>query len=323
MNIITKIECFIVGWKPVILKECREASYAMLKKYTAAITILSIIWGVIGWCFAADYIKIESWYGKAITSMFFITIIVCVERYIILSHGNMKAMKIFRICLAVLMAFLGSTIFDQIVFKDSIDVEKRKIMIEEARNVIDERRKDINTQVSTNNAEIASLSLSIDSLSKEIAKNPAIIVPTQSKQWSITKDENGNERRELTGISTSQSTYINPRTAELTQKLERVEQLKNINDTIQNNFGAESKEIMDRYQEKGGFLFELKAVYSLLFKEGNTAMLVFYFVLFAFLMCLELLVITTKGKDNCDYEILLEFQLKQRKKELDALDNQP
>jgi hypothetical protein len=37
MNILVRLECLIVGWKPEVLKNCREVSYAMLKKYFAAI----------------------------------------------------------------------------------------------------------------------------------------------------------------------------------------------------------------------------------------------------------------------------------------------
>lgn len=43
MGILTKIGCFIIGWKSDILKECGEASHRTFKRYISAIIILSII----------------------------------------------------------------------------------------------------------------------------------------------------------------------------------------------------------------------------------------------------------------------------------------
>jgi hypothetical protein len=51
-------------------------------------------------------------------------------------------------------------------------------------------------------------------------------------------------------------------------------------------------------------------------------MLAFYIFLFLFLMCLELLVITTKGIESCDYELLVIFQFNQRRKELEQKNTQ-
>ena len=316
MNFLTKIECFIVGWKPEILKECREVSYAMLKKYFAAIIILSIIWGVIGWNFAGNYLGIEPW-GKVITSMVFIAIIVCVERYIILSHGNLRTMKIFRICLAILMAILGSTIFDQIIFRNDIQTEQIKqevqnqhILLQNSINRIDSIR------IYTINQNTI--------LNDVLARNPTVISRSGSRTITVQvgQDVDGNP---IFGPSTTSQTESvdNP----LWQQREKNDLLlKEYQDSI-NSLNQQQMRLTEtvtaRIKDKNhniGFLQELGILIQLL--KRDKIMLVFWCVLFAFLMCLELLVITTKGKDNCDYELLLDFQLKQRKKELDALDNQ-
>ena len=104
MGILTKIGCFIIGWKSDILKECGEASHRTFKRYISAIIILSIIWGTIGFCFADRYVGIESLHGKILISLVFTTIIICIERFIILTVGKLGWMGFIRGLLAFLMA---------------------------------------------------------------------------------------------------------------------------------------------------------------------------------------------------------------------------
>ncbi|MDR0811320.1 MAG: DUF4407 domain-containing protein, partial [Paludibacter sp.] len=188
MNTMVKLECLIVGWKPEVLKNCREVSFAMLKKYTAAITILAILWGIIGWCLADNYLAIESWYGKLITSIVFIAIIVSIERYIILSHGKLTTLKVFRTFLAVLMAVLGSTVFDQIVFKNDVNVKMKDIRTTQINAEIPKRTLLIDN-------EINGISYITDSIGKinqmlyaDIAKIPTIPdvqISTTTRQTGI------------------------------------------------------------------------------------------------------------------------------------------
>ena len=160
MNIMIKIECLIVGWKPDILRNCREVSYAMLKKYVSAIIILSILWGIIGWCVADNYLGIKTLYGKSITSAIFIAMIVCIERYIILTHGDLKTVIFFRTFLAILMAVIGSTVFDQIMFQNDISVTMKNVRTDQINAEIPNRTMLIDN-------EIRSLSHIIDSIGNE------------------------------------------------------------------------------------------------------------------------------------------------------------
>lgn len=58
-----------------------------------------------------------------------------------------------------------------------------------------------------------------------------------------------------------------------------------------------------------GFLEELKAL-VLILREDPYA-LAFYIFLFLFLLCLELLVVTSKtGDSKCDYDLVVEHQLR-------------
>ena len=317
MNLMIKLACLVVGWNPEVLKNCGEVSFAMLKKYFAAIVVLSIIWGVIGWCFAADYLKIESWYGKAITAMFFITIIVCVERYIILSHGKIVKLTIFRTFLAILMAILGSTVFDQIVFKEDINYQMISIRTEKVNEEIPNRTKLIDEELQGISNTINTTIAANKGLYDELNKAPVIIIPevtVHRRQTGV--DSEGKPVYEYDRTTTERS-VSNPKSDEAKQNEKLLEEHYARRTELQNRRLNIAKEIEEEYKEAGGFLQELRAMYSLL--ASDRIVLIFYVLFFLFLMFLELLVITTKGSDECDYDKLLDFQLEQKKKELEVL----
>jgi len=319
MTLITKIECFLIGWNPEILKECREVSYATLRRYVAAIIILSIIWGLIGYNFADNYLAITSLPGKAITSLFFIAVIVCIERYIIMSHGNLTMLRIFRTLLALLMSILGSTIFDQIVFKKDIDIRMKNIRTEQINTEIPKRTMLIDNEIREISNTIDSITAMNKGLYDELIKFPVIIVPevTTTKRQTG-KDSVGNPTYEYDRTVTQRS-VPNPKAEQVQKNEEVLKEYRDRGKVLQDRLLNVATEVRIEYtKEKSGFLEELGALYSLLFEKW--VMLAFYIFLFLFLMCLELLVITTKGTEKCGYDKLLAFQEKQREKELDSLD---
>ena len=56
MNWWVKFGCKLTGWSSEVLAQCSEASRSQLSKYTSALIILILIWGVTGFCFAQRYI---------------------------------------------------------------------------------------------------------------------------------------------------------------------------------------------------------------------------------------------------------------------------
>lgn len=174
----TKIACFLVGWNAAILQECGEASRRTLRKYMSAIIILSIIWGTIGYCFAERYIGLEFLIGKLVTSIVFITIIICVERYIILTGKLSFTMGATRFLIAILMAVLGSTIFDQIIFKNDVDFEKKEYITEKVNLEVPKRNQIIDKELQALQNDIDSISRINAHLSEEIEKKPATQITT-------------------------------------------------------------------------------------------------------------------------------------------------
>lgn len=321
MGILTKIGCFLIGWRADILKECGEASHRTFKRYISAVIILSFIWGTIGFCFADKYINIDSLYGKILISCAFITIIICIERFIILTVGKLGWMAWIRGFLAFLMAVLGSTIFDQIIFKNDIDVKMNEIRTEQINQEIPKR-------MSYLDSDIQRVTMLIDSVGKEniriyeaLSKNPVIIatdVSTTTKQTGV--DANGNPIEEKV-------TSINKRNVEnpLSAQAKANENALKMYEEQKNSYQQEKMQIADKVRKSyedadAGFLEELKALFSIL--EDSWVARGFYIFLFLFLMLLELLVVTSKGGDgNCDYDLIVEHQLNIKKKTLEQTED--
>lgn len=308
MNIFSKIGCFIIGWNPAILKDCGEASYRLLKRYMAAIIILAIIWGTIGWCFAGNYIGIDSFLGKIAIAIVFVSIIICIERFIILMVGKSKFAMAFRVMLAFLMAILGSTIFDQIIFKNDVDVRMKEIRTEQINKEVPKRIALIDADIQKITHTLDSMRIKNSELYAEIKKNPmttASDISTTTNQTGV--DENGKpiinkvetvNKRSFENVMINQA-KANDKTLDAYQK--QIEKLQEKKLSIADDTRKEYE------QAKTGFLEELGALYALL--RENKIAAAFYLFLFLFLTSLELLVITTKGSTTCDYDLIVEHQL--------------
>ena len=308
MSIFTKLGCFIIGWNPSILKDCGEASYRLLKRYMAASIILSIIWGTIGWCFADNYIGVNSFFGKTIIAIVFICIIVCIERFIILMVGKSKTAVGFRFVLAILMAVLGSTVFDQIIFKNDVDVRMKEIRTEQINKEVPKRIALIDGDIQKIRHTQDSIRIKNNELYADISKNPVITaydVSTTTRQTGVDEDGKPIEEKSQTVNKRNvenaliNQTKANDRTLDAYQKQIEVLQEKKL---------SMADDTRKEYEQaKTGFLEELGALYVLL--GDSWVAKAFYIFLFLFLVSLELLVITAKGSTSCDYDLIVEHQL--------------
>lgn len=120
-NLWIKFGCFLTGYNYELLKECGEASKKSVKKFTAALVIISLIWAANGYNFSSRYLD-SNIIGSLIGSVISVIIIIMIERQIILSVRPKIWLKIFRFVLAFLMALIGSVIIDQILFSKDLDV---------------------------------------------------------------------------------------------------------------------------------------------------------------------------------------------------------
>jgi len=311
-----KFGCLLTGWNYNILQSCTEASYKQLKKYTSAILILIILWAFVGYSFADRYIQTGMW-GSIAIAVIFVLIIIQIERQIILNVGYNKFASIFRIVIAVIMAVLGSTILDQIIFKD--DIEKKMI------EIVDRQVKDqLPARLSVINGKLAELQVEIDSLDhrnidlyQQISKNPTIntvstsvtSVPIRNDDGSIT---NKNQR------TVSNTPIANPKIKEADLNNNNLIQLRKQHEEYSQRKLKAEESLRGELKSKKGFLEELNAMLEIL-KESTVA-LIFYVILLAFLISLELFVLLSKSdKNRSDYDLVMEHQLDQKRKTLEGL----
>ncbi len=309
MKTLRNIGCSLIGWDKNILNECGEASYHQYRKLLSAISIMMILWGTIGYCFADRYINIESCTLKIGVSLAFMFIVLCVERVIILTVGKARLMSVMRVLLALCMAVLGSCIFDQMIFHNDI------------QQAIQEHREDvigatITKRLAIYDSDILRITTDMDSLSKvtialneELQKRPVIKGTNISTQEQVVGvDENGKPQKVKTQIVNT-ITLANP----------LAEQLKANNDQIQiystqlEQLRQDKKEVAEKVREEmnqraPGFIEELEATLKVV--SQSKVSLAFYIILFCFLTFLELFVLTIKmGENKCDYELIVENQL--------------
>lgn len=303
-----RLSCRLIGWNPEILANCGESSFRSLRKYITAMIIPIIIWGVIGFCFAERYIGIETWWGKSFVATVFITVVICIERFIILNDGG-KRIFCARIILAFLMAVLGSTILDQLIFNRDVNVMMKNIRTEQINIEVPKRMNIINSEIKKTSQQIDSLGSLIEKINIQISNTPAQI-KTSDVTRNMQKDSLGNNVEVSRSVVSAQ--IINPRFNQLN------EERKMIGDEA-NQLRLKQKELFEKklniendvreeYQKiEPGFLEELKVLFDLII--GDLISIAFYLTLFSFLFSLELLVLLSKWGDyKCDYELTIESQ---------------
>ena len=100
MNWWIKLGCKLTGWNAAVLSQCSEASKLQLSKYTSALLILMIVWSITGFCFAQRYIGLPIW-GCTLVAMVFVTIVIMIERQILLTIHPTKMLASFRVFMGV------------------------------------------------------------------------------------------------------------------------------------------------------------------------------------------------------------------------------
>lgn len=309
MKTLRNIGCFLIGWDKNILSGCGEASFRQYRKLLSAISIMMVLWGTIGYCFADRYINIESCVLKICVSIAFMFIVLCVERVIILTVGKARLMSVMRVLLALCMALLGSCIFDQIIFRNDIQQAIQEHREDVIGTTITKRLAIYDGDIQRITQEMDSLSKATIALNEELQKRPVIKGTNVSTQEQVVGvDENGKPQKVRTQ-TVNTVTLANP----------LAEQLKANNDQIQIYSGQleqlrlDKKEVAEKVREEmsqraPGFIEELEATLKVV--SQSKVSLAFYIVLFCFLTFLELFVLTIKmGENKCDYELIVENQL--------------
>jgi len=317
MNGWTRFKCFIVGWNPDILKNCSEASYKALKKYASSILILLFIWGATGYTFAQRYLSVHTWWGCALTALIFMIIVIQIERQVILTVGKNKWIVRFRTLLAILMALIGSTILDQIIFKNDVEKVLVDLRADKINEISGKRQKTMQIEINKLNLIIDSLDVINSKLNDEVAKRPTIAVTNVTTEKNPVLNQDGTRTTNTKTIVSTQH-VANTRIEQIKSNTATIDKCRSRLDELYNQKINVEVTVRKELEANAGFLEELKAMIVLISSETLAG--IFYFLLFTFILALELLVVVSKTKDiTCDYDLVVEHQLNVKRDVLNDL----
>lgn len=304
-NLWVRFGCFLTGHNYKILRGCSEAAVKSVKKYTAAILIVCILWFFIGFTFAQRYLA-SSIAGCVMAGIISVVIIVQVEKQIILSINPSKLLLIFRSCLALMMSILGAVIIDQILLKKDIELEKVSYITKRVDQILPVKTAELRNQIAALDTTINSKEAEKQQHIKDCARQPTIrTVVTQTKSELVPEKVVGASGRDSTvytpTIITTTSPMPNPKMALIQpldsvigamrqQKAHKENELLHIRPALENEM-----------KEKTGFLDELKVMVQLI--SSSYVALGFWLLWIFFFLFIEMLVLFSKMGDKAsDYE---------------------
>ena len=299
----SKLGCMLTGWSSEVLAQCSEASKCQLSKYTSALMILILIWSVTGFCFAQRYIGLPVW-GSCLVSLFFVTIVIMIERQIILTTEKSFSMLAFRGMIALVMAVVGSTIFDQTMFGKDIDKQMTNTIEIQVAELTAQRVHNIELKLALLHNESDSLSRVNSLLQADVNKNPFIIQTSRTNSQDKILMPDGTIQT-VNNPSVTKTQVPNPKLAQIEANNKKLDNI-----TIQEQTWLEKKQTMEEdvrkeCKESVGFLEELEAMWSIVTTRPLAG--AFYLVFFVLLMSLELFVVVSKMVDKeCDYDAAIK-----------------
>ena len=286
MNWWIKFGCKLTGWSSSVLAQCSEASKTQLSKYTSALLILMIVWSITGFCFAQRYIGLPVW-GCILVSLVFITIVIMIERQILLALHPTKKLVAFRFVIAIIMAIVGSTIFDQTMFGKDIDKQMADTIEHQTQTLTQKRVSNIDSKLLAFQKEKDSLDKVNSELQADINAHP----------WIVQKSVNN------TCVTTNQ--VANPKLSVVSINNEKIKQIVLQEMDLNKKRLTVEEDTRKECQANVGFLEELEAMVSIVTTRKVAG--AFYLIFFMLLMSLELFVVTSKmGDQECDYEMAIK-----------------
>lgn len=302
MAIWSKLGCILTGWSYRTLMQCSQASRSQLNKYTSALIILILIWSITGFCFAQRYIGLP-FLGSVLVSLFFITIVIMIERQIILTTRKSFKMLAFRTVIALVMAIVGSTIFDQTMFGKDIDKQMANNIEEQVSLLTSQRVHIIDEKLITLHVELDSLTQVNSKLQEEVNQNPFVEQASYTSTTSAVTLPDGTIQKVSTP-SVTKTQVPNPKLATIDANNKTIERLQDQEQKWSEKKQRMEEEVRAECKASVGFLEELEAMWTIITTRPLAGG--FYCVFFLLLMSLELFVVVSKMVDGeCDYEVAI------------------
>ena len=302
MNWWIKFGCKLTGWSSSVLAQCSEASKTQLSKYTSALLILMIVWSITGFCFAQRYIGLPVW-GCILVSLVFITIVIMIERQILLALHPTKKLATFRLVIAIIMAIVGSSIFDQTMFGKDIDKQMADTIELQTADLTQKRVSNIDSKLMAFQIEKDSLNKVNSELQADVNAHPWII------QKSVTNSQDrlvvNGKIKVVNNPSVTTNQVANPKQIVIAANNEKIKQIVLQENNLNKKKLTVEEDTRKECQANVGFLEELEAMVFIV--TTRTVAGIFYVIFFLLLMSLELFVVTSKmGDEECDYELAIK-----------------
>ncbi|MFC0514609.1 DUF4407 domain-containing protein [Mucilaginibacter angelicae] len=321
-----KFGCFLTGYKYEVLQGCSEIAHRAVKRYTAALMIICILWAFIGYSFVSKYLAAE-WYYSILGGVLFVLIILQVERQIILSDSQSKWKYGVRAFIALVMAVIGSIIIDQIIFREDI---KHKALFElnaQVDSLLPAKQAELKRQLAETDSTINKKEIDRKAIADDVNKNPTINIVTKQTNPILvptirvdTNKTSTTQNRVVQRTTSTVNSIQNPKIAMLAPMDQQIKDLRSIKIGQENRVLKLRSEVEQEAKANSGFLFELQLMYHILRDSGPA---LFVWALWALLLLgIEIFIMVNKmthGETDYDATIQHHMELQKRKLRLMAM----
>lgn len=292
--LVRRLQCILIGYNYTIVCNSSEATAKTVKKYTSAVLLVGLSWFFIGFVFTQRYLRADlPWaiFGGIISTL----AVVQIERQIILSLSEgwqKKAVSVARSFIAIVMAFIGAVILDQIIFKEDIEKKKIERVQAEVNRLLPLRAEDLNQQ-------IKEIDEDIERKEREKAK----ITERNSKGALVTTTETTVRTSRGTTRTERNLPTINPLIGQIDKQ---IRELRDIKLQKENEKLQLRKNLEEEVKSKVGFIDELEIMKDLALSSWFTKLV--WLTLFLFFFLIELLVLIVKFfEDENDYTYIVKY----------------
>ncbi len=307
-----KFGCFLTGHSYTLISGSSEASRKVVRKYMSAFLLISIIWFSVGYLLSTRYFIRDNTLFGLISGLFAVIIVINIERTIVLGTNVSIFAKILRVLLALIIALIGATVIDQIIFEE--DVKKYKL--DNVSEAIAQRIKSedliLNQNIERLQSTKRALNAQLIRLEVEIAQSPVV---------------EGSRQIEF-GVSEVEGKRV--KTKDYSQKIanpaiENANRIRMLISQIDENIASENDRRLQLRESKRseflndrGFLQELDILIKVI--SASSIGLFVYILWMALLLIVELLVLVIKtGDAGSDYDLLIQHQVDIKKNRINSL----
>ena len=306
------------------MRNCSEAAFKSVKKYTAAILIVCILWFFIGFAFAHRYLSL-SLPGCLLAGALSTVIIVQVEKQIVLSIHPSRWLLISRACLAFIMANLGAVIIDQILFEKDIEIEKISYISEKVDRILPSKTEELRRQITALDTTISRKEQEKDNYVADISKHPttaATTTATTTKRVPVqTVTSSGKDTtiwKVLSDRTVGTVLVPNPKIGLLSTLDSTIGTMRQQKSQKENELLYIKPAIEKEMKASTGFLDDLTIMIRML--SASHVALAFWCIWILFFLLIEMLVLLSKAGDKSnDYEKVVMHHMNLQMRRLDAL----